>query len=98
MRGFTATRQRWAGVWLALTLFPPATFGQASFQAQIRGVVQDSSGAVVPNAKVTITNVATNISAAARTDETGSYTFNGLHPATYIVAVEANGFQTKYTV
>jgi len=95
MTYLTVGKQRWAGVWLGLMLFQLAAFGQASFQAQIRGVVQDASGGVVPNAKVTITNVATNISVSARTDERGSYTFNGLHPTTYSVTVEAQGFQAK---
>src|SRR5262249_23692215 len=65
------------------------------FLGQIRGEVQDTSGAVIPDATVTITNVATNISASTRTDKRGSYTFNGLRPATYIVSVEAKGFQAK---
>jgi hypothetical protein len=95
MTYLTAGNQRWAGVWLGLTLFALGAFGQASFQAQIRGVVKDASGAVVPDAKVTITNVATNISVSVTTDEKGDYTFNGLHPATYSVTAEAHGFQTN---
>jgi hypothetical protein len=84
-----------AGVWLGLILFPLLSFGQASFQGQIRGVVRDQSGAVIPGAKVTITNVATNISSSSQTDDRGYYIFNGLHPARYTVAAEANGFQIK---
>jgi len=95
MTYLTVGKQRWAGVWLGLMLFQLTAFGQASFQAQIRGVVQDASGGVVPNSKVTITNVATNISVSARTDERGSYTFNGLRPAIYSVTVDAQGFQVK---
>jgi hypothetical protein len=50
-------------------------FGQASFDAQVRGVVRDSSGSVIVGARVTITDVATNISNATTTDESGTYIF-----------------------
>ena len=60
--------------------------------AQVRGTVTDSSGAVVPGAKVTLTNDGTNISSSA-TDGHGQYVFNGVHPATYTLQVESNGFQ-----
>src|ERR1700730_8539304 len=71
--------------------------GQASFEAQVRGVVRDSSGALVVGARVTITDIATNISNATTTDERGSYIFNGLHPATYIIKAEASGFRAEET-
>jgi hypothetical protein len=58
-------------------------------------VVRDQSGAIIPNAKVTITNVATNISSSSQTDDRGYYIFNGLHPARYTVAAQATGFQIK---
>ena len=80
---------------IVLLLFPAGLFAQASFQSQIRGTVWDSSGAVIPNAKVTITDVATNIAKETKTDEKGSYTFNGLRPATYNMTVEATGFKTR---
>jgi len=54
-----------------------ATFSvaQGNYRAQLRGVVSDASGALVTNARVTIRDVGTNISSAARTDDKGSYFF-----------------------
>ncbi len=68
---------------------------QGSYRAQIRGVVVDASGAVVRDAKVTITDVGTNISASSRTNDKGEYFFSGLRPATYVLKVEAQGFRTE---
>jgi hypothetical protein len=65
---------------------------QGSYRAQLRGVVSDASGAVVPNATVTITDVGTNISSVARTDDKGTYYFTGLRPSRYSVKVQASGF------
>ncbi len=56
-------------------LLPRMGFGQASYTAQVRGVVADQSGALVANATVTITNDGTNISQTAQTDEHGQYFF-----------------------
>jgi hypothetical protein len=66
---------------------------QGNYRAQLRGVVSDASGAVVPNATVTIRNVGTNISSSSRTDDKGSYFFTGLLPSTYDVKAEAPGFR-----
>jgi hypothetical protein len=67
---------------------------QGNYRAQLRGVVSDASGAVVPNAVVTITDAGTNISSSARTDDKGSFFFTGLRPSTYSVKAEARGFRT----
>ena len=72
-------------------------FGQASFEAQVRGIVRDSSGSVIIGARVTITDVATNISITTTADDRGGYIFNGLHPATYTIKAEAQGFRTEET-
>ncbi len=70
---------------------------QASFEAQIRGVVRDSSGSVIVGAKVTITDVDTNTSNTTATDDRGFYIFNGLRPATYILRAERTGFRPEET-
>ena len=80
-----------------LFLVPTLLWGQASFEAQVRGVVRDASGSVVVGAKVTITDVGTNISNTSLTDERGFYIFNGLHPATYVVKAEMTGFRPEET-
>ena len=68
---------------------------QGSYRAQLRGVVSDTAGAVMPNVAVTITETGTGIVTRARTDEKGEYFFTGLRPSTYSVKVEAPGFRTS---
>ena len=77
---------------LAGGAYPPA-FAQASYAAQIRGVVTDASGAVIPNVAITITNDGTNISQPARSDERGKYFLAGLRPAVYTIKAEGKGFR-----
>jgi hypothetical protein len=61
--------------------------------ADVLGTVTDSSGAVVPGSKVTITNTATNDSRSGRTNATGEYVFTLLLPGRYSVRVEVAGFK-----
>ncbi|HEV8038015.1 MAG TPA: TonB-dependent receptor [Bryobacteraceae bacterium] len=82
---------------LLLGLFQALVLGQASFEAQVRGVVHDPSGGVIAGAKITITDAGTGISSTATTDDHGSYTFNGLRPATYTVRAEMQGFRPEET-
>ncbi len=67
--------------------------GQASYTAQIRGVVKDASGALVPQATITITNNGTGISTTSHTDNNGAYILTGLRPATYTIRAEGPGFR-----
>ncbi|MBI1760743.1 MAG: carboxypeptidase regulatory-like domain-containing protein [Acidobacteria bacterium] len=62
--------------------------------ADIVGTVTDNSGAVLPNAKVTVTNLGTNSARNVTTDESGAYTFNLLPIGVYSVKVEAAGFKS----
>ena len=71
----------------------PALYAQ--FNASLRGVVTDPTGAVIPGATVTLLNVGTNISVETVSDDVGIYTFNGLGPAHYKLTVSRNGFKTK---
>ena len=59
----------------------------------ITGNVTDSTGAVVPNASVTITNLGTNETRKLSTNAQGSFLQENLDPVNYSVAVEAAGFK-----
>ena len=63
----------------------------------LRGTVKDPSGALVPGAKITITDKATGKSFLAVAENTGQYVFNQIPPAKYDIMVAAVGFaeQTK---
>jgi hypothetical protein len=80
------------GLTLLLLSFAVTAFGQTE-TGQITGTVKDKSGAVVPNAKVTLVAVETNTTRTAITTAAGLYTFPSLKPATYKVTVEATGFE-----
>jgi hypothetical protein len=70
-----------------------AQFGSAS----VLGYVHDNSGAVVQSATVTLTNVATNVTATARTDKDGKYEFDSVPIGNYTVSTEATGFEVSKT-
>jgi hypothetical protein len=63
------------------------------FRGTINGRVTDPSGTSVPNAKITVTNVATNDTAVVTTTENGDYTAPFVLPGRYSVAAEAKGFR-----
>jgi len=82
------------GVLLLTAVFlSTVCFGQASYTAQVRGVVTDQTGAMVSNATVTIVNDATNGTQTAHSDVHGQYLLTGLRPATYTVKVSSPGFR-----
>ena len=66
--------------------------GAQSATATVNGQVADAQGALVPNATVTATNVATGIRYTARTTSSGIYTIPNLQPGTYDLKVEAASF------
>ena len=68
-------------------------FSQGGANGTIVGTVTDSSGAVVPNAKVDVTNTATSVVVHTETSSTGDYTVPYLNPASYKVSVTASGFK-----
>ncbi|MBI1355496.1 MAG: TonB-dependent receptor plug domain-containing protein [Acidobacteria bacterium] len=76
-----------------LLLVPIAAFAQAG--ASISGTVTDASGAVVPAARVTVSNEQTGAERAVSANESGYYTVGSLAPGRYAVTVEADGFQTS---
>ena len=69
-----------------------AAMGQAT-SGSVSGIVQDSSGAVVPGATVTISDVAKGTKSVTHTDSAGSYAFRSLIPGTYTISVEMVGFK-----
>ncbi len=84
-------------VWMVLQLgvFGVVAPGFAQFQnGTLRGVVLDQSGAVVPNAKVMVTNENTSIEASTTTTSAGVYTFPALLVGSYKLRVEVSGFKT----
>ena len=84
----------WAALSLVLVL-STLTFGQET--GSITGTVRDSSGAVIPNASVAVTNPATSVTRDLTSNSEGDYLAAGLPPGTYDVTVTAKGFQ-KYHV
>ena len=77
---------------LLLTALPGNA--QVSYStAALRGNVLDEQGGGVPNATVTVTNTAIDLSKIAKTGPDGSYQILSLNPGTYQITVEATGFQ-----
>ena len=81
-------------LFLFLMLVLPATvFAQVS--GSIVGTVTDQTGALIPGAEVTATNVNTGIVNLSVSNETGSYNFASLQAGAYTVSGSLPGFQTQ---
>jgi hypothetical protein len=76
-------------------LLPEVTFSQGETTSAIVGQVSDASGAAVPSATVTVTNKETGLRRSASTDASGRFNFPQLKPGTYLVKVEAEGFEPQ---
>ena len=74
-------------------LTTPSLLRAQSFYGSILGTVRDTSGAVVPDASVTVTNIGTNQAQRVRSDGGGKYSVVDLVPATYNVEVRKAGFE-----
>src|SRR5512136_2848163 len=74
--------------------YPSLCYSQAAFTAQVRGTVQDPTGAMIPGATVIIIADATQVSETVTTDQQGRYLFLSLPPTAYTIKVEASGFKT----
>lgn len=76
----------------SVLLFPTTSYAQGNLGA-ITGIVQDASGAVIPDAAITITNVDTGVKWTAKTTSAGYYR-EPVPPATYRVQAQIAGFRT----
>jgi hypothetical protein len=66
----------------------------ATTTATLSGVVTDPSGAVLPNATLTLTSSEKSITRIFNTDDGGRYSFNQLPPSAYSLTIKAKGFET----
>jgi Carboxypeptidase regulatory-like domain len=80
---------------LALCLACPLDARAQVQTGRIVGNVKDPSKAVVPNASVVVTDVATDLSVTVTTNERGDYVVTPLNPGVYRVTVSSAGFQTS---
>jgi hypothetical protein len=91
------TKRLSASAWLTISclalllIFGRFAYGQVD-EGAITGTVTDSSGAVVPNAQVTLLNTDQGITLETRSNSTGFYAFNPVRIGNYTLTVTAQGF------
>lgn len=78
------------GLLIAVAMSVPS--GAQSGTSSVQGTVTDSSGAVVPEADVTLTNNATGVKMGSKSDAAGSYSFPTVPPGLYTLEVAKAGF------
>jgi Carboxypeptidase regulatory-like domain len=83
---------------LALSLCLGAgALAQSVTAGDIDGTLTDSTGAIIPNGKITATNPATGATKTVESNSTGAYRISLLPPGTYTVTATAPGFSTIST-
>lgn len=92
----TRVSKRLAGILVCIVLLTSGTC-LAQFSGSLQGSVQDTTGAAVPSATVTLTNVDTKVSHKATADASGVYRFASLAPGNYEVSATAQGFAGSRT-
>ncbi len=81
---------------LAILLFSAApAFSQGGESTEILGVVQDSTGALIPGVEITATHIATNRVRRLTTGDSGTYVFSAMQPGEYSLRAEKQGFRVE---
>ncbi len=75
-------------------LLSPSSIAQLSGKGEIKGVVADSSGAVIPNATVTVTSSTRGTKSTQTTSASGDFDISPLDADNYTITVTAKGFQS----
>lgn len=79
---------------VVILLLALAAFGQTN-RGGISGTITDSTGAAIPGAKITVTNLGTNQSVTLVASSDGAFSATSLEPVKYTVVVEAANFKTS---
>jgi hypothetical protein len=77
-----------------LLLLSAAYSSAQTDQGAITGVVADSTGAVIPNAQVTVMNIDTGLALETKSNNSGVFVFSPLKIGNYTVSASSAGFQT----
>ncbi len=77
---------------IVLLSTPTTVVGQI-ITGSVVGIVADSSGAAIPDAKLVLTDISTGVQRSAASDATGNYAFPDVRPGRYIVKVTVDGFK-----
>lgn len=78
----------------AVLLFTADATAQVTGAGSIQGHVTDSTGALIPNASVTLTEASTHVTLTTKTSSGGDYAFPNINVGTYSVTVASPGFTT----
>ncbi len=81
-------------VLVVVLLSAAPSWAQTSDSALVLGAVTDPAGAVVPDATVSLTNIATNETKTVTTNSAGQYVFPNVTPGTYTIKISKTGFAT----
>ncbi len=94
-RFFLSFRSARLLVVFVLAALTVTTTAHAQYRASIQGTVTDPTGAIIPGATVTLTDLQTNQVLKTTSNDSGLYTFNALAPDHYSLVVEHEGFEKK---
>lgn len=90
------TSSGWSARWMAVLLLVAMAVTPLAAQtgtSSLAGTVTDASGAVVPGAKVTLSNTATGYTRTQETDGNGLYAFTSVPPGKYTLTIGKDGFK-----
>src|SRR5216683_1405622 len=91
---FMATRKSFFGLFLVTVLMiAGVNVARAQVTSSMSGRIDDSSGAAIPGARITVTSLETAIEHSATADEEGSYRVLSLPVGRYQIKAEKGGFK-----
>ncbi len=91
-----STLNRWgiAFFCIVVLLFAAKANSQMTGTGSIQGIVSDATGALLPNASVTLTETSTQVTRTTKSGSSGAYAFPNINVGTYSLTVAAPGFET----